>query len=273
MEKALKDKIQTNLIKCIDFKQFEQFNINEKGPLELTVKINDEDTTFSIKYPLEIVNKQDSKITRLLDFKKIIQTKLGKLSDLARDIMNKENFGVMTTYDSYDPSNEQTEAQRNINFLEELTLDILRSNSNVIFPYEGMEFTTDKRQWSIENDLKPELSKALWENLDCITYRGTASEKLPASCLPEEYSAYYQKFSIPVTSDPKYKNTIVRTTLKYENDVVDFTEFSVSPSKGDIVKPIDIFNSRNPITNIKRLWLIYHLNFRFPFGNNYTSLI
>ncbi len=247
MEIDLRDKIQSELETCIDFTQFEQFNIVEKRSLKLTVNIYDEDVTFSIEYPLEIINKQNNEIIRLLDFKKIIQTKLGKLSDLARNIMNKENTGITLT----DPV---TDESRTIHFLEEMTLDVLRSGSNVIFPYEGMEFTTDRRKWSIENDLKPELTNGLWANLGCITYQGTASEELPISCLDptgtEDYSSYYQKFFIPLPQILDYKNTKVTITPKYKDEVIDFTEFSVSPSSGDNVEPILLFESRNPITNI-----------------------
>src|SRR3989338_5271822 len=263
MEKDLKYKMVINLKTCIDFAQFEQFNVNEKKPFELTVKINDEDVTLSIKYPLEIVNKHDNKVTKLLDFKKIIQTKLGKLSDLARAIMKQENNGI----DVITRVSETSET-RKMHFLEEMTLDVIRSNSPFVFPYEGLEFTADERKWSIENNLKPDLTLYLWANLGCITYQGTASQELPESCIdPEEDSSYYQKFSIPLTSDPKYRNTRITLTPKYKEGVIDFKEFSVSPSNGDTVEAMSLFQrSINPITHlIGRPFKLYHHSYHIEY--------
>jgi len=247
MEGSLKKKIESSIKDCIDFTGFKQFNIEEKQ-LSLAVNINDEDVALSMEYPLEITNIKTNEKTKLLDFKKNIPTKLGKLSDLARMIMNQENT--------------QT-------FLEEMTLDILRSNSPVTFPYEGMELTTENRRWSINNDLKPAMKEMLMANLDCITYQGTSSDNLLDSCLEGDVdpSSYYQKFSIPVTADLKYKDTKVIISNTFTPDW-DFIEFSVAPSKGDSVNPINpLAKTYNPVASIiGKAFKLYHhrYNIKYP---------
>lgn len=220
MQNQISDEVTNNLLDCINnFQDFPEFDIIEERSPETNTIINDEEIVVEIFYPIEIRDKQDKKITKIDTFKIRINKPYGKLYSLAKEIFEYENENM---------------------FLEFLTMEIIGFGSRDIFPYEGMEISTSKKIWSIQNDLKPALRERLRANFHCLKIRDTSYHNLGLPCNDPEYKEYFDNmFSIPITTNPKFKNIDVNIDFTF-NSLWDFEQFKVKPSSGDIVRPLKV---------------------------------
>jgi len=150
METELANYVNKNLVKCIEnFTLFEMYNITiEKISTE--AKIKKEGVIFTVDLPVHIdVNGFSFTIPR---FYTEVNAGLGKLYEIAKEIMDKENEDF---------------------FLEEKTIDILAVYSDI--PFSETDFACSPKIWTKSN-VAEALKRALETNIQFIKIKGTAFE-------------------------------------------------------------------------------------------------
>ncbi len=218
--------VTNNLKTCVNnFQSFQdKFQINDTEPI-ITTKINKQDIVLYINYQVKVQDQFTTKKFNLPKFKVFIDTKLGKMHDLAKLIMEKEN---------------------NEAFLEQRALEIIATSG---LPYEGMDITCSGMAWSIENDIKPALKNLFRRNLHYLTFQNT-------KYLEPEYEYYRKLYHINLTRE-NYRDIKVDTIYDAKFGI---TRLNVRPNSGDIVKPI---NPKVPI--VGTCFKIFHHRYDIEF--------
>jgi hypothetical protein len=131
--------ITSELETCIEgFQDFNQFEVEERGPLNVKVTLNEEDTTVDVNYPITLISNFNRTRYELENFRQDIPVRLKKVYEAARDVLEAENRDF---------------------FLEFKTIDLIALDSDI--PTTGLEPTCAQRIWSVdavENKLKKLLS-------------------------------------------------------------------------------------------------------------------
>lgn len=207
MESQISRYVEENIGECINNFQGmqDQFEVNSTGTMKAETKINDESVDITLTYPLTLKHRGTDRIEEVKKFPTTANIRLGKVYQLANDIMNTEN---------------------SIKFLEENTMDMIAVSG---LPYQGMEFECGK-QWSIESQIKPEIQNMIKYNFHYLNFKNTKYD--------DSGIAYFQSFYVQPISSKSYNDMSVKTL--YENDYG--MKLDVYPSHGDTTDgiPLDI---------------------------------
>ncbi len=216
---------------CINnFDSFKnQYDFSSFKGLYTKVKITDSKVAVTTMIPTTLKLKSTESSS---SFKKLphltvdVKTSFGSMFNLARSIMVAEN--------------EQ-------GFLEELTDDMIAVSPDV--PYKGMEMTCEPRSWTTE-ELKEHIKKLILYNLRYLHFEG-------AQYIKTNIPYYEKQYNYKVTPK-KYSNLLVNVIY---DPAWDF-DLEVSPSKNNIVKPIEYTASELLFTCFK----IYnhHYSYQYP---------
>ncbi|MFH1133023.1 MAG: hypothetical protein V1735_00885 [Nanoarchaeota archaeon] len=202
MEQQLSRHIQQNINDCVDnFSDHRgQFDITELGLPAANVTIADEQVIFKLNYPLQVVNRGSGDTTELKNYYATVNLSLGKMHDLATEIMTIE---------------QKTQ------FLERLTMEMIAGSE---MPFEGIEIYCGRRQWSIRRDLKPMLENLLKYNLHFLNFVGT-------NRLPSEYPYFESIYKVNLSKS--YPNIRVSTDATFSDAW--WLKMAVRPGSGDKV--------------------------------------
>ncbi|MDD5331311.1 MAG: hypothetical protein PHE43_00615 [Candidatus Nanoarchaeia archaeon] len=148
MNQELEKYIEDNLDSCLDnFKQFSEYKITE-GKKEIKVDIGDETTGVLLSMPLTIV--KDDKQFNLDTFGAEINSKLGKLYKIARQVVDAEDKDY---------------------YLEEKTIDMLVSYKEL--PFSDKDINCQRRVW-LKQDIESSLKKIISTNIERVKISGTS---------------------------------------------------------------------------------------------------
>lgn len=227
LEKQIADYVAINVVECInsyeDFKN--EYDITELGAQKVTAVINDKDVTVTITYPLEITNKIKNKMARWDTFTVNVDSRLGRLYRLAREIMITED---------------------NNQFLETMTDEMIAVDSYL--PYEGIDFSCEKKSWNIA-EIDAHIRKLLSINLPFLMYEGTKVTPLNIE--------YYDKiYKINIGAED-YSDLKVNTIYDPEWE----TNLDVKPRRGKEVRPINTAMSYLSFGCMKMYHHKYSLNY------------
>lgn len=208
MEKELQSHINDEIDRCLaNFSGHRNiFDIRIISPPNTNATIGDKTVSLRLYYPIEVDNKASTEKTEVSSYQAEVDLPLGRLHDLAKEIMEKE-----------------TEDQ----FLEKLTMEMIAGSGppdKEGLPYEGFEFTCGKREWSVRRDIIPRLTNLLKYNLHFINFKGTNRE--------DSGYPYFEKLYL-VELDGKYPNIRVSTDATFTADLR--IHANVRPGQGDKV--------------------------------------
>lgn len=196
IEKELEDYVENNLERCIsNFDLLEgEFSIEAKGVVS-KANIEDESVIIKVRYPLNIA--KDGIEYYLADHVLDFDIKLGKIYDLAKTIMDKENQEL---------------------WLENRTLDIIYLYEEEV-PHDGVEFSCAPKIWK-KNDIEERFKDILNVNAPFYTIKGT------------DYDVYYlEEENIFWDIGKNYEDLFVNFQFNEEWPF----ELDVNPSEGSYV--------------------------------------
>ena len=146
MEGHLSRYMIENLKDCLqNLEPFQaQYDIIERGELEAETEIVEEAVIFKVTFPIEIVNKEGTRITELKEFRIDSPIKLKKVYEVAKSIMETES-----------------EEMR----VEKITVDLIALDPDI--PISGIELGCGQKIW-IKTDVENKLKTLLRNNLPRI---------------------------------------------------------------------------------------------------------
>ena len=196
IEKNLEDYIENNLEGCISNFDLleEEFSIETKGVVS-KVNIEDDSTIIKVRYPLDIT--KESIEYYLSDHVVETNIKLGRIYDLAKTIMDKENEEL---------------------WLENKTLDVIYLYDEEV-PHDGVEFSCAPMIWK-KDDIENRFKDILSVNVPFYTIKGT------------DYDVYYLDeelnfWDIGANDDDLFVN------FQYNKDWP--FELDINPSEGNFI--------------------------------------
>lgn len=122
ISKYIADNINTCLGNFESFK--DRFIFQPKRNITAETTIGKTDVSVKLNYPLEMKEKATGAISNAAPVSRTLNVKLGRMHDMAVDILKSEN---------------------RLNFFENLTIDLLSSSSD--FPFTGMDFGCTPKTW------------------------------------------------------------------------------------------------------------------------------
>jgi hypothetical protein len=239
MEEEINNYVRNNAYSCItsDLKGFKDFlDINVSKEFDVKSKINKENVEIEANLPIKFKEKNSNEVLTISDYYvKLDPLRLGAMFELANKIYKKE---VQSK------------------FLESLVIEqILSSNdysSKESMPGEGIFFTCTPRFWTI-SQLKNNLANLNNNNFRYLYFKGTYERDLDFIKnvnLDENSKKYFESSNIGYVQDlgldDYYKNYKVSaffpsSEITGENGYFKsypFRKFEVTPSNGEIVKPL-----------------------------------
>lgn len=157
MEGQLSRYLNQNLKNCLqNLEPFQaEYDIVEKGPILTETEIADETVIFNVEYPIDIINKEGSKITELQDFVYTSPIKLRKVWQVAQEIMLKE-----------------IDQEK----LERLTIDLISLDPEV--PISGVEVSCAQKTWQVAQ-VEEKLKTLLRTNIPSLRIQKTSYTPVP----------------------------------------------------------------------------------------------
>lgn len=142
--------VVSNINSCIgNFDVFKQkYAISQLGNVTAETTISDTDVVIKLNYPLELEEKQTGVKTQLDSVARTMDVKLGRMYDMAIDILNTENRKT---------------------FFENATMDLLASNKD--FPFTLMEFSCTPKIWK-KTQLIELAKNMIYYNIQKTTVQG-----------------------------------------------------------------------------------------------------
>ncbi len=259
MEKELQTFVRNNSISCIEnnLKALKDtLNITIEDKLKIDIKLNKRNVAVDIKLPIKF-NEINSQQTFYISdyFLKIDGLKIKDLYELSLRIYNLE---------------------KQSNFFEELVLEQIASASDYSspnsMPSEGMNIACGFRPWTI-NQLKKNLANLNNHNFKYLQFVGTFSKNgiLDAN-LNDNFKKYYQS---PVIGYVQKIPNLKRNFKDFEVDVTmpsveqtgkngyfqkyPYRKFEVTPSSGNLVKPINMKIGKDVKIPIPCIQVFHHL--------------
>ena len=187
MASQIEDYVALNLDSCIsDFGEFgSQFSIRPRGSMEVDAVINENDVTIDVNYPVDVVNSLNSTIIRLEDFKQVVQVRLKKAYEAAKDVY---------------------EAEKRSFFLEFKTIDLISMDETI--PTTGIDVTCSEKTWQI-GTIEKKLKRLLASNFPYINVVGSEFNDnlyVPNPFGDDNYrSSYYNSHYKWTVSDKSYQ--------------------------------------------------------------------
>ena len=151
MEQQINNYVTAQLKDCLNtFQGFEEeLDITEQGNIITKTEITDDDAFIRVSYPIMVSSKLNETKIHLNEFSKRIPTKLKRVHELAKTIMERENDDA---------------------FLEEKTIDLIVLDNSI--PTTDVEISCSKSRWSL-TDIRQKLKTLLRVNIPYIKILGT----------------------------------------------------------------------------------------------------
>src|SRR3989344_3131970 len=191
MKSELSSFVESEMEKCIDnLKPFEsRFIITETKKPFVETRLNENDVSFHIDYPIKIQSIDKSYETKIDRFDYTAKVRLKKIYLFAREIMERQIKDF---------------------FLERRTIDLYSMDSSI--PTTDIEASCGQKSWYLP-DIKSRLKTLLRVNIPNIKIKGTDYDEdsyLPGPDGPSTYAdSYYQNhyvWNIGLDTSKKYKN-------------------------------------------------------------------
>lgn len=148
--KQISDYVTQNIDACLgNFDVFkDRFDLRLYGNVSTEAIITDNAVSVKLNYPLEAKDRTAGVITKLNFVSRDVNVKLGRIYNMAVDIMHSENRKL---------------------FFENLTVDLL--SSNPAFPFNGLDFTCNPKTWR-KSALVSEAQDMVYNNLQQVGVEG-----------------------------------------------------------------------------------------------------
>ncbi|TKJ17591.1 hypothetical protein CEE44_03595 [Candidatus Woesearchaeota archaeon B3_Woes] len=150
MQNQLSDYIKDNIKKCVNLEVFERdYNLEEEDEIEVETIIAEKNLDIKMVYNIIVKNKATDEQTRISQFHTIVNVRLKKTYELAKQILEAEN--------------SQT-------YFEDMTIDWIAMNKDI--PLNGLEFTCKANKWRVR-DVRNELQDMIYYNVPKVRIRNT----------------------------------------------------------------------------------------------------
>ena len=205
MEKEISNFVSSKIQECTgNFEGFrEQFEITQTGNITAEAKISDDKIDVELTYPLNLKLKGKDQVEEINKIKTTINTRMGRVYDLAKEIMNAENRNT---------------------FLENDTVDMIAVSD---LPMEGMEIACGK-DWSVEGDIKPSIQQMVKYNFHYLNFKNTKYD--------DSGIDYFRAFYVEEASTKNNRDIRVKTIYNPDFGM----DVKVHPSSGDRTHGIDL---------------------------------
>ncbi len=187
--------VDDNLKECLgDFETINNdFEIKELGDLNAQAGINENDVSFDVNYPLQIISRQNDTRTKMAKFKVTMPVRLKKMYEFANSIMGSQYRDA---------------------FIEKKTMDLIVLDNDI--PTTDVEVSCKKKTWYVE-EIRTKLKRLLSVNIPYIKVSNTNYDTTIFVPNPEEKdetykNSYYNYHYIWYVSDQKYPETHVGFT-------------------------------------------------------------
>lgn len=188
MQSDLSAYIKENIGNCLEnmsvFK--DEYDIIEKGNLDLDVVVSDNDINIKLIYPLTFTLKQIGKTMEVDTFTKKVNLPLKKVYELSQNIFAQENKDK---------------------FFEKFTINLIAANEDLT-PYTGFEISCGKKKWQYSKVID-NLKNMIEVNLPYIKLNNTDYNPIP-DVLGGESTSYMQShfyWAFLSKENKKYKVT------------------------------------------------------------------
>ena len=211
MEQQISSYVTMQLKDCLNnFNDFrDELDITEQGNIVTKTEITDDDIFVKVSYPLVVSSKLNETKTTLKEFSKRIPTRLKKIYELAKKIMERENKDA---------------------FLEARTIDLIVLDKSI--PTTDVEISCQKKEWYLP-EIRQKLKRLLRVNLPYIRVTGTKYDEemyVPNPFGEETYkNSYFNYHYLWEISEQKYPETHV----SFAYDEAWPMEMQARPSKND----------------------------------------
>lgn len=196
----LAEHIKAELKNCVNnFESFEgRFKINELKEPVVEVKLNENDVSVRLNYPLEVISSGGNAKNSIENFEYKAPIRLKKVYELAKLIMERENKDY---------------------FFETRTIDLYSMDRGI--PTTDVEATCKTKSWRLSN-IKEKLQTLLRVNLPYIRIKGTDYNPnlyVPNPSGRNVYSdTYFQQHYVwEIDKDAQKKYDNMKVSFAYEN--------------------------------------------------------
>ncbi|MFC1749312.1 hypothetical protein ACFL2V_10950 [Pseudomonadota bacterium] len=207
--------VEHHLPLCLDDFEIlkDRFEIEIKSDPDVEVSINEDEVLVFLNYKLKVDSGKS--ITDVEKFYSTVPVRLGRILDLARDIMESENREA---------------------YFEQKTIDIMATENTI--PFTDLKFSCLPLTWSVQ-DIKNKTKKMLYADLPLVRVKNTNYRSFiepeinyenPDSTPPEDMVEYGMFFWDPLSTN--YDD--MRIGFSYMEDWG--LKFKAYPSSGDVMK-------------------------------------
>lgn len=208
MQAHLNRYVSENLRTCLadleDFKK--QYNIIEKGDITTETTITDQLVAFTITYPIDIVNKEGTKITEINQFRVESPIRLKHAYEVARSIMETEASEMR---------------------IEKIVVDLLALDPDI--PLAGTELGCGRKIW-LKSDVEQKIKTLVRTNIPSIRIASTNFVPVP------DDQPYIQNHYVWRTTDIVYDD--VRAALTFSENRP--FQMAIRPSDGQVLKSSEL---------------------------------
>jgi hypothetical protein len=231
MQSHLSRYMNENLKTCLnDLEDFQnQYDIIEKSPVQTETTITNKLVSFSITYPIDIINKEGTKITEINKFQTDSPIKLKHAYEVAKAIMEAESREMR---------------------VEKIAVDLIALDPDI--PLSGFELGCTQKIWS-KPQVEKKLKTLLTTNLPSI--RPDFTNYIP---VPDN-QPYIQNHYVWRVTDLEYKDIRAGFTLSSAQPF----QFNVRPSGSQLLKSSELRGQQLASFLCTQQWkFVYDL--RFP---------
>jgi len=205
--------IEDNIQFCLgDFDIFkDRLELKLIGNVTAETTIEEREVFVKLNYPLETKEKLTGEITRHDFVGRNIDVKLGRMHDMAIDILRAEN---------------------RLTFFENITIDLLASRSD--FPFTGMEFDCSPKSWR-KSELVNAARDTVFYNIRRITVEGN-------DFIPFNNDNEYARNHFIMPMEKRYTDLDVA----FSSSLTSRFELHVRPNDREILRS-NVGRSQNPL--------------------------
>ena len=200
VENSIAEYVEDNFVVCVsNLTQFttEGFTATARDSPKATIQISRDQVSSVVKFPME-VKVLDTNFS-LEKHQATVESKLGKLYQMAIEIQNSENKGT---------------------FLENKTIDLLVAYDPEI-PYSGTDFSCTEKIW-LKSDVETKLKDTIFENVAAVRIKGT------------DYQLQDDKFEYMEFDALSTEDSSVTANLMYNPEWPTVVE--ITPSEGNVLR-------------------------------------
>ncbi|MEM4637922.1 MAG: hypothetical protein QXK76_02785 [Candidatus Woesearchaeota archaeon] len=246
IEEQLSKYIESEIGKCLNFKDFEDLFEIKKGKLNVNTIILDNAVEFQLKYPLEIISKSSGKKAKIEYFVERHNLRLKDIYILATDI---------------------TQTEIDTNFLELQTMNLISIYSgldkNKLPPLSNIQLSTNIITWT-KTSVKEVLMNDVLPFMSFIRFMGTNNDWQIMSTDTSDYSIYADGIyhSMEYNINNKTYDLKANVIYPYSDIYLDF-------GGSEILKPRE-FNPEYPLMKAIGMFI---KEYKFKYDISYPLIV